>query len=275
MNRSLFDSIHLRVKCRWVRRETLKIHKAAPATRIASSLSCVEILTALHYGGVRIFDPQRPLHENRDRLILSKGHGAISFYPILADLGCIHPRELLTVAREGTRLGGIPDCIIPGFETTNGSLGHGLGVACGMALALRLKKMKQTVFVLVGDGELYEGSIWEAVMFAGHHGLDNIVLIVDDNGASMLDFSRNIINLQPLPPKFTAFGWDARETDGHDAAGLVTLLAKLKNTRQGRPKVLVARTVKGRGVPRLETDPLSHIRNLTADEVDQLIEKFQ
>ena len=144
----------------WVRRETLKIHKIAPETRLASSLSAVEILTVLYYGRVLAFDPHHIHAENRDRLIISKGHGSISLYPILADCGYFPKDELLKVCKEGSFLGGIPDAIIPGYETINGSLGHGLGVGCGMALALKRKERKETVFVLVGDGELFEGSVW-------------------------------------------------------------------------------------------------------------------
>jgi len=150
--------------------------------------------------------PGEPDWADRDRFIISKGHGTISYYPILADLGFVSPRELALISQEDGILKVIPDTLIPGYETINGSVGQGPGVACGLALALRDKGAGQKVFVLCGDGELNEGSVWEAIMFAGHHHLDNLILVIDQNGACMLDFCRNIIDLSPLDEKFRAFG---------------------------------------------------------------------
>lgn len=258
-------------KSRWVKKETLKIHKVASETRLASSLSAVEIFTVLYYGKLIRFNPKDVKSESRDRFIISKGHGAISFYPVLADLGFL-PKELLNrVCKEGCILGGIPDSIIPGFETINGSLGHGLGVACGIALALKRKKRKEKVFVLMGDGELNEGSVWEAIMFAGMHKLDNLVLIIDNNKASMLDFCKNIIDLRPLDKKFKVFKWNIKVVDGHNVEKLYKALRAFKERAGGMPKVLIANTVKGKGVPHFETDPLSHIKNLRPEEAQALI----
>jgi len=255
-----------------IRIETLNIHRTSQETRIASSLSCVEIFVALYYGKILNFKPSDPNWENRDRFIISKGHGAISLYPILAGLGYFDSSELAKVGKEGSFLGGIPDYIIPGFETTNGSLGHGLGVACGMSLALKKKKRNEKVFVLLGDGELYEGSVWEAVMFAGEHGLDNLTLILDNNKICMLDYCKNILDLEPLEEKFKVFKWDAQAVDGHDLCGLYETLSALKKKETGRPKVLIANTVKGKGVASLERDPLCHIKNLNEAEINAAIE---
>lgn len=261
----------LRQKADWVRRETLRIHSAAPETRIASSLSPVEILTALYYGVLR-FDPARPLWEGRDRFIASKGHGCIALYPILADTGFIRREELNSVGKPGSRLGGIPDAQIPGIETTNGSLGHGLGVACGIALALRRKRSEAIVYVLVGDGELCEGSVWEAVMFAGQQRLSNLVLLVDFNGVAMLDYSRNIIDLDPLDEKLRTFHWDAVALDGHDPVSLRDTLMRWRQPGTGdRPKAIVARTIKGKGVPQLETDAMSHIKTLSPQQIAAIL----
>lgn len=258
-------------KATWVRKETLNIHKIAQETRLASSLSCVEIFVTLFYGDIVKHRPYNPEWEDRDRFIISKGHGGISFYPILADKGYFDKKMLSKVCIEGSFLGGIPDCIIPGFETTNGSLGHGLGVACGISLGLKLKKKSNNVFVLIGDGELYEGAIWEAVMFAGEHRLNNIVMIIDNNRVSMLDYCKNIINLEPLEEKFMAFRWHVETVDGHDVGELYKVLKKLKTTKKGgKPKVLIANTIKGKGIAQLENDPLSHIRNLNPKEIDKL-----
>src|SRR3989338_189704 len=268
------ESKLLKEKSEWVRKETLKIHKVSHETRLASSLSAVEIFVALYYGKIINFNPKNTAWEGRDRFIISKGHGAISFYPVLADLGFFPKEYLNNVCKAGCILGGIPDAIIPGFETVNGSLGHGLGVGCGMALGLKRKKCKEKVFVLVGDGELYEGSIWEAVMFAAEHELDNLILIVDDNKVCMLDYCKNVIDLAPLDKKFEAFGWVTRKVDGHDTEELYKSLRHFKDNDDKRPKVLIANTVKGKGVARLEKDSLSHIKNLSADEVDTLVSEL-
>ena len=252
-------------------RELLGVHRVAPETRLASSLSAVEIFVVLYYGGILRFDPRNTAWEGRDRFIISKGHGAISMYPILADLGFFDKNELTGVCREGSFLGGIPDPIIPGFETVNGSLGHGIGVGCGMAVALKRKKSDVNVFVLTGDGELYEGSNWEALMFAGHHGLDNVTLIVDFNKICMLGRCSDIIDLAPLAGKLAAFGWDAREIDGHDIASIRSALEWAAKTRDGRPKAIVAHTIKGHGSKKLEESTLSHVLSLTSDEIDELL----
>jgi transketolase len=262
----------LKKKSEWVRRETLKIHKIAPETRIASSLSSVEIFVVLYYCKVLRFDSSNVNWKNRDRLIVSKGHGSISLYPILADLGFFDKRELEKVCKEGSFLGAIPDTQIPGFETINGSLGHGLGVACGISLALKRKKRNEKVFVLLGDGELYEGSVWEAIMFAGEHKLDNLIVIIDNNKICMLDYCKNIIDLEPIEEKFRGFGWKSARVNGHVIEKLYSALVDLKKDENNKPKVLIADTVKGKGVSRLEADPLCHIKNLGPEEVDAIIE---
>ena len=263
--------MHLQKKRNWVWKETLRIHKVAPETRVASALSAVEIFVCLYYGNILKYDPGNENWEGRDRFIISKGHGAVSLYPILADNGFIEMEELTTVCREGSRLGGIPDCVIPGFEPINGSLGHGLGVASGMALGLKSKGRNEKVFVLLGDGELYEGAVWEAIMFAGEHRLDNLILILDNNKICMLDYCNKVINLGRLDEKFRAFNWEVDTVDGHEISGLYDSLLAMKNNACAKPKLLIANTVKGKGVPSLETDPLCHIRSLSAQDVDDLI----
>ena len=261
----------LKKKSNFVRKETLRIHRHAPETRLASSLSAVEIFTVLYYGKILRFRPKNVNWKKRDRFIVSKGHGAISLYPILAYFGFFPKERLRMVCKEGCILGGIPDPVIPGFETVNGSLGHGLGVACGIAIALKRKKSKAIVFVLVGDGELNEGSVWEAIMFAGMHKIDNLVLIVDNNKACMLDYCKNVIDLSPLDKKFEVFNWDVKMVDGHNVECLYNVLQRSKKTTNGMPKVVIANTIKGKGVFRFETDPLSHIKNLKPDEAEALI----
>ena len=193
---------------------------------------------------------------------------------MLADLGFIQEKELSRVCFEGAQLPGIPDMLIPGYETINGSLGHGAGVACGMAAALKLKNSNSKVFVLIGDGELYEGSVWEAVMFAGEHKLDNLVMILDANKACMLDFCKNIIDMSPLEDKFSAFRWDVQRVDGHDMEALCLALDKTASSLV-KPKVIIADTVKGKGIPSLETDPLSHIRTVKKEDIDKILETLK
>ncbi len=266
-------SVRLKEKARWVRRETLKLHKLAPETRLASSLSDVEIFVALYYGGILRFDPKDIWSENRDRLIISKGHGAISLYPILADLDFFEKAELCRIGAKDSFLYVIPDATVPGIETTNGSLGHGLGVACGIAVALKQKQSKSKVFVILGDGELNEGSCWEAIMFAAYQKLNNLILIVDDNKMSMLDFQKNILGLSPLSEKFRAFNWQVATANGHDIGQLCRALKNFKKDKGTKPKVLIADTIKGKGVPALENDPLCHVRSLKLYEVDEILKK--
>jgi transketolase len=262
----------LKEKALWVRKETLNIHRIAQETRVASSLSAVEIFVALYYGGIVNYDSKNPKWDMRDRFIISKGHGSISFYPILADLGYFDKQELSRVCKEGSFLGGIPDPIIPGYESVNGSLGHGLGVGCGMAIGLKRKNKDENVFVLLGDGELYEGSVWEAIMFGGEHRLDNLIAIIDSNKICMLDYCSKILDLEPIEQKLSAFRWTVETVDGHDIETLHAALKKLKEDRGGRPKVLIANTVKGKGVPILETDALCHIKNIPPHQIDAAIE---
>jgi transketolase len=265
--------INLKEKVEWVTNQTLMIHKRAPETRLASSLSAIEIFVSLYYGKILNFDPQSPLGEARDRFIISKGHGSVSMYPILGDLGFFDIEELHNVCKEGSFLGAIPDPIVPGYETINGSLGHGLGVACGCAVALRRKKSNSKVFVLVGDGELYEGANWESAMFAAHHQLDNLTVIVDYNKICMLGHCENVIDFFSLAEKFKAFHWDVEEVDGHSVEEVYLALDKYKTLENKKPKIIVAHTLKGKGVPQLENKSLSHVMGLNSEGVLKLIEE--
>jgi transketolase len=261
----------LKERSDWVWRETLAVHRRSPETRLASSISPIEIFVALYYGGVLRFEPTDPLAVTRDRCIISKGHGSICMYPILADLGFFPKKELERVCAKGGFLGGIPDPIIPGYETVNGSLGHGAGVAAGVALALKRKGSDRSVFVVVGDGELHEGANWEAFMFASQHKLDNLNLIVDDNRISMLGYTDDIVAHMSLPAKFSAFGWECEEVDGHDVLAVQVALQGMKARCNHKPKALVAHTIKGRGVPGLENAPLCHITNPKPELIDTLL----
>ncbi|MEK7634773.1 MAG: transketolase [Patescibacteria group bacterium] len=268
------DFDFLKQKAFETRKETLNLAKISSGFRLASSLSSVEIFIALYYGGILKFNSKNPKLEERDRLIISKGHGSISLYPILADLGFFDKTELKKISQPDSFLGDIPDTRIPGFETINGALGHGLGVACGVALALKNKKSDSKIFVLMGDGEFYEGAVWEAIMFAGHHKLDNLILIIDNNKISMLDYCKNIIDLSPIEEKFKNFGWITKKSDGHNVEELFNNLFSLKNNKDICPKVLIAETIKGKGVKQLEGDVLCHIKSLKNEEIDKAIKEL-
>ncbi|WP_193771386.1 transketolase [Candidatus Magnetaquicoccus inordinatus] len=264
-------SLQLRQRSRWLREQTLLLHKRAPGIRIASSLSPVEFLLTLYYGGWLQHDPLQPRWPERDRLILSKGHGSLAIYPILAERGYFAAAELETIATPHSLLGVIPDAAIPGIETTNGALGHGLGVATGMALALRHQQNPAQITVLCGDGEMNEGSIWEAVMLAAFHRLGNLLLVVDMNRLSMLGFQEDILHLQPLAEKLSVFGWQCQSCDGHDPLAIHDCLAKIWRRPQQAPQALLLHTVKGKGVASLENQELCHVLSLTPEQVDAAI----
>lgn len=264
--------IDLQLKARWVWEETLKIHRSAPETRVASSLSPVEIFTALYYGGYLKQDPKNPRWDGRDRCVISKGHGSLCMYPILADLGYYGLDELEKVCHEGSFLGGIPDPVIPGYETINGSLGHGCGVASGMALGLKQRGKSQQVYVVTGDGELHEGANWEAFMFAAHHKLDNLTVIVDNNHHCMLGETENVLTHGDLANKFMAFGWSVFDApQGNTTAGICAALDAAKAEVGGKPKVIIAHTRKGHGVPGLEGAELCHVMAIKSAQIDQLL----
>ena len=261
-------------KAQWVWEETLRIHRRSPETRVASSLSPIEIFTVLYYGGFLRQNPADPRWSGRDRCIISKGHGSLCMYPILADLGYFSVAELDNVCQEGSFLGGIPDPVIPGYETVNGSLGHGVGVGSGMALALQRKGMDQQVYVLTGDGELHEGSNWEAFMFAAQHQLANLTVLVDNNQISMLGPTDEIVSHRNLVAKFEAFGWEASSVeDGHSVEAIHAALTASRASQAKKPRVLVINTRKGNRVPGLENAPLSHVTAIKPDLIDRLLEE--
>lgn len=215
---------------------------------IGPALSVVDILTVLYFGVLRV-SPKTKHQPNRDRFILSKGHAASALYATLAARGFISRRTLLTYCRDGGLLGTHPDYNPTfGIELSTGSLGHGLPVGVGMALGLG---SRARVFVLVSDAELNEGSVWEATMFAAHHHLDTIAVIVDDNGQQAFGKTRDVLDLGSLEAKWKAFGWEARSVDGHSIPSLVATFRRLPFVR-GKPSVVIARTTSGKGVSFME-----------------------
>lgn len=269
----MIDFNKLTNKSKWVWRETLKIHQRSKETRVASSLSPIEILTCLYYGNFIKYVPNDRFSNKRDRVIISKGHGSLCLYPIFADLGFFPMDELNRVCKNESFLGGIPDPIIPGYETVNGSLGHGVGVGCGISTALKLKNMTNKVIVLTGDGELHEGSNWEGFMYAAHHKLDNLFVIVDDNKISMLDHTKNIVDHIDIKDKFKSFGWNTISIkNGHDISEIIDAYKHAFDGSNSSPTAIIANTIKGNGVPGLQNDGLSHVLPIPNDVLNKLLE---
>lgn len=246
------DCLALQRKAASLRARIYETVVASKRGHIGGALSCADILVALYYGGILRFNAQDPAWADRDRFILSKGHAGVALYAILADLGFYSMGELHGFAQNGSLLGGHPDRRIPGVEADTGSLGHGLGVGTGMALSAKMDGHGILTFVLLGDGECYEGSVWEACLFASHHELDNLVAIIDRNCQCVLDFTEECVRLDSLKEKFAAFGWDTVEVDGHDLAQLVGVLSLARERKGRRPLAVVAQTIKGKGVSFME-----------------------
>ena len=240
-------------------------HRAG-VPHLGSSLSCVDILVAAYWGALTI-DPQRPNDPDRDRFILSKGHAATTLYATLAYRG-FFPVDLLgSFAQAGGCLPEHPSMrCVPGVEVATGSLGHGLSLGVGMALAGRIQHRNYRVFVVVSDGECNEGTVWEAALLAPAHGLDRLAVIVDFNKWQATDRSEEVMALRPLQQKWEAFGWSTYEVDGHDLKKLVSLLRKVPDGT-ARPVAIVAHTVKGKGISIMEDDNNWHYRIPNAGEL--------
>jgi transketolase len=223
---------------------------------LGGSLSIVDILTVLYFSVLRV-DPARPDHPARDVCVLSKGHGALALYAALAERGYLPVAELASYGQPGSRLMGHPVRAVPGVEMPTGSLGHGLALGLGFALAARLAGTRQRTFVITGDGELQEGSCWEAVGCAAAQHADGLVAIVDRNGFQLTGPTQDICPLEPLASRWRAFGWAAQEVDGHDRAALAQALSSAP-WEPGRPSVVLARTEKGHGIPFLAGRTESH-----------------
>lgn len=236
---------------------------------VPPAFSWVELCVSLFHGGLLRLRPDQPNWPDRDRFILSKGHACLTLYAALADLGFFDPAELDRFAKDGALLPGHPDPLIPGVEAMTGSLGHGLGVGAGFALSARLDGRDSLSVVVLGDGELDEGSIWEAAMFASHQKLARLIAIIDRNGLSATGRTEEIQALEPLAERWRAFGWRTVEIDGHDRMAIEGALGDARGRADPRPLAVIARTVKGRGVGFMEDSPLWHHRLPKGAEIEQ------
>jgi len=260
------DTVDLAAISRRIRARLVEMSHVAETPHLGSSLSCVDMLVAAYWGFLRI-DPGTPLDPDRDRFILSKGHAATALYAVLAERGFFAPALLDTYNDDGSALPEHPGLqCVPGVEAATGSLGHGLPIALGMALAARIQDRPTRCLVLMSDGECEEGSVWEAAMFAPAQKLDTVTVMIDYNKWQATGRSDEIMSLAPLAEKWRAFGWNAGEVDGHN---LPALLAELRRDPDGsgRPRAIVCHTVKGKGVSFMEDDNNWHYRIPTAEEV--------
>jgi transketolase len=258
-------------RARFVRRETVRLSRIAGAGHYSSTFSCAELLAALYYAHLRI-NPAEPKWPDRDRFVLSKGHAAIGLYPILADLGYFDRALLDDYTRLGSPFGDHPDMKrIPGADFSSGSLGHGLSIGLGMALAARAQGRGYRVYVMLGDGELHEGQIWEAAMAAGHFRTQGLVAIVDRNGLCIDGHTEQVMGVEPIDARFAAFGWATTRIDGHDFGAILGALDRLAPAGEGRPQLIVADTIKGRGVERMEMALNWHVGNLAGSDYDEVL----
>lgn len=239
------------------------------------SLSCIDILTALYFGGVLKHDPSNPELADRDRFILAKGHAAPALYAVLARSGYFDVEELSTLRQLGSRLQGHPDSkLLAGVEVSTGSLGQGLSIAAGLALGLRLEGNPAHVFTVLGDGECEEGQVWEACMFAAHQKLGNLIAIVDRNGLQIDGPTGKVCDPACIGKKFEAFGWEVCHVDGHDIPAIVKTLNGLKSANPDVPHAVMAKTVKGKGVSFMEGQCGWHGKAPSADEAEKALEEL-
>lgn len=255
----------LRLKSILYRKHILGMIYRAGAGHTAGSLSCVDILNVL-YNAVMDVSPQNFQQVDRDHYIQSKGHAVEALYAVLADQGFFAPAALETLNHPGSHFVGHPTRKVPGIEHNTGGLGHGLSMAVGLALAARLDGRAYRVFTLLGDGELAEGSNWEASMSAAHYQLDNLVVIIDRNKLQITGPTETVNSLEPLADKFCAFGYAVRETDGHDVTALAALLSATP-FEPGKPNLVLAHTVKGKGISFMENAKTWHHKVPTAAEL--------
>jgi transketolase len=253
-----------------IRRIVLQQSKRAHVGHIGSSLCVAEILAALYSGILQIPDADDP---DRDRFILGKGHAALALYAALHLSGWLPREQLDTFCSDGSLLGVHPEHTLRGVDFSTGSLGHALPYGAGAALAARLQHSKRRVFVLVSDAECNEGSLWEAVMFAAHHKLSNLIAIVDLNGQQALGYTDQVLDLSPMSERWRVFGWNVHEVDGHDVEQIIESVNRLDSNR-GKPNVLMARTVFGKGVSFMERQIKWHYLPMSDSEYEQALREI-
>ena len=252
-------------RSRDLRKLIVKGLEGAKKGHAGSAFSAVEIIRVL-YDEIMDYKPSQPNWPDRDRFILSKGHGCLALYAILSDKGFIKESELSGYTSDTSRLGGCCEIIVPGVEATSGALGHGLPIGVGQALAAKLQKRKSRIFVLIGDGEMGEGSVWEAALAAAKHKLSNLTVLIDCNKLQIAGATKDILNLDPIKDKWEAFGFETIEIGGHDVEELKKILNKVPLSKD-KPTALICHTVKGKGIPFAENDYTWHWKGGIDDEL--------
>lgn len=250
----------------------LEMAYAGSTVHIGCAFSIVEILAVLYRNHLR-YPENDPLNSSRDYLVLSKGHGVMAQYACMRELGWLPEKAFTNYFSDGSDLKGLSDSRIPGLEVTSGSLGHGFSVGVGLALAAKLKHTDQKIFVVVGDGEINEGPIWEGALFAAHHQLNNFMVIVDENGFQAMGPTEGILNLGSIEEKFSSFGFEAVTVDGHDELAIDEGIRKLWVSKSNAPKALIAKTIKGKGVSFMEGDNIWHYTRLSQDSYQQALKE--
>lgn len=258
---------------RAVRRHILRMAYHGRSAHLGCAFSLVEICAAL-FGGAMRYDRADPLAPDRDLLVLSKGHGVMALYACFRELGWLSDEDVRDYLANGTRLRGVSEIDVPGCEVSSGSLGHGLPVAVGMAYGLMRRRTDRRVWCIVGDGEMNEGAMWEALLFAAHRQLGNLTVIVDANGLQAMGRTEDVLRLEPLASKFAAFGFATVACDGHDVAAIT---AALRHEEHGRtvPRAVIARTVKGHGVSFTASDNRWHYTRLDAGTLAAALEELR
>ena len=255
-----YDYIFFEKKSRKLRGDIIDLSYNGKAAHLGSCLSCIDILTILYWKYINIV-PSKPFDENRDRLILSKGHAAMALYACIADKGFINKSELETFNCNNGRLAEHPPAgLIPGIEAGTGSLGHGFSIGLGMALASTIKNINYNVYAIVGDGELNEGSIWEGVLFAAAQKIKNFNVIIDSNKWQATCRSNETIDAKSISKKFNAFGWNTCEVNGHDFEQLDKALNISDSDKNNKPYAIIANTIKGKGISFMEDDNNWHYK---------------
>jgi transketolase len=265
------ETSDLRIISAGIRKDIIKMLGLAGTGHPGGSLSSVELLVSLYFKHMK-FNPKDANDQNRDYFILSKGHACPLLYAVLARLGCFNSDELRTLRKVGSRLQGHPakDKELPGIEISTGSLGYGLSIGAGIAVGIKQSKKNNRVYVLMGDGEQQEGSIWEAAMSAAHFKLDNLCAIVDDNGLQIDGATKDVMNVDPLADKYRAFGWNVIEIDGHNLEAVDKAYLQFK-TEKGSPTAIIAKTVKGKGVSYMENLVEWHGKILSKELVEKAL----
>ncbi|MFU8927743.1 transketolase [Acinetobacter puyangensis] len=266
----------LKEKAKFIRKETIRLIEIAKTGHYSSVFSCAEIFAVLYYDvmNIKVGEPKWP---ERDRFLMGKGHAAVGQFPILAELDFFPKAWLEDYTRLGSPLGDHPDMKkVPGIDFSSGSIGHALSAGVGMTLAQRYTGIAHEVFVLLGDGEMQEGQVWEAALSASHHQLNRLIAIVDRNGYQLDGKVNDVINIEPLADKWQAFGWETHVVDGHNIQQLTTLLRQVKADQNRKtPVCIIANTLKGKGVSYMETEPGWHLGYLSPEDAEKALQEIE